>query len=163
MRIDPAAAATVAAILRSDIEVIRKLNGQLEEMEPDPGKPGTSFRDLAAAAYVLHNLCNAMENSFEHISRAFENHVKDRSQRQKELLMKMFLEIPDIRPAILPSAHRKLVNELRGFRHVFRHSYDFEIDQRRRFQLVAVWTEGKQDVIAARNRFQTLLLEADAP
>jgi hypothetical protein len=121
MRIDSFAASTVAAIIRDDLKSIAKLNGQLDELHGSLGKKDASFRDLAAGAYVLHNLFNAFENSFEHISRAFENHVKDPSQWHKELLGKMFLDLQEIRPPVLTAASKKLLNELRGFRHHFRH------------------------------------------
>lgn len=115
------------------------------------------FRDAAATAYLLHNLYNALENSFEHISRGFENHIKDASQWHKELLAKMFLDIPGIRPAVFPLACRKLLNELRGFRHVFRHSYDFELDTSRLTLLVEDWISGREALLGAlRNLSRSL-------
>jgi len=39
----------------------------------------------------------------------------------------MTLEIPGVRPQVLSPASHALLNELRGFRHVFRHAYDYEL------------------------------------
>jgi len=75
MKIDLANAAPLSAIIESDMESIWKLDARLGEIPVQA--EGASFRDLAAAAYILHNLYNAFENSFEHISREFENNVKD--------------------------------------------------------------------------------------
>jgi hypothetical protein len=129
MKPDIATRATLAAVIRNDSSAIEKMAGRLQTisqtMDPD------SFTELAAAAYLLHNIYNALENSFEQISRSFENHVKDLAQWHKELLGKMFLEIPGIRPAVLPRELIGTLNDLRGFRHVFRHSYDFEIDPKK--------------------------------
>ena len=80
--------------------------------------PDPAFRDIAAAGYVLHNIYGALENIFEQISRTFENHVTDPTQWHRELLTKMFLEIPKIRAAVLPADLRGFLNDLRGFRHV---------------------------------------------
>jgi hypothetical protein len=129
MKPDIATRATLAAVIRNDSSAIDKMAGRLQAinqtMDPD------SFNELAAAAYLLHNIYNALENSFEQISRSFENHVKDLAQWHKELLGKMFLEIPGIRPAVLSKELIGTLNDLRGFRHVFRHSYDFEIDPKK--------------------------------
>ncbi len=158
MKIDPASAATVAAIIQSDVQAILKLSGQLEDLQKSLDQPDAGFRDLAAAAYVLHNLYNALENSFEHISRAFENHVKDPAQWHKELLMKMFLDLPGIRPAVLAPSCKNLLHELRGFRHIFRHSYDFEIDQERLLHLLCAWMAGRKTVTDSLTSFQDWLL-----
>lgn len=162
MRIDPFAASTVAAIIRDDLKAINKLNGQLDELHGSLCQADASFRDLAAGAYVLHNLYNAFENSFEHISRAFENQVKDPSQWHKELLGKMFLDLQEIRPPVLTPASKKLLNELRGFRHLFRHSYDFEIDQARLIQLIELWHKESETATNSLDTFQSLLISSIA-
>ncbi len=158
MRIDPFAASTVAAIIRDDLKSIQKLNAQLDDLHGSLSQANACFRDLAAGAYVLHNLYNAFENSFEHISRAFENHVKDPSQWHKELLGKMFLDLREIRPPVLSLTSKKLLNELRGFRHLFRHSYDFEIDQGRLLHLLDLWREESEVAIKSLDGFQSQLV-----
>jgi hypothetical protein len=124
-------------------------------------EPG-SFKEHAAAAYLLHNIYNALENSFEQISRTFENHVKDFAQWHRELLGKMFLEIPGIRPAVLPKQLRRTLNDLRGFRHVFRHSYDFEIDPRRLRLVIDDFLANKPAMSDALFSFRQWLMEGDS-
>jgi hypothetical protein len=155
MRIEPASAATLFAILESDVTSIQKMDSQLGEI--DLPVEGASFRDLAAIAYILHNIYNAFENSFEHISREFENNVKDVSHWHKELLGKMFLDIPGFRPAVFPAVCRHLLNELRGFRHIFRHSYDFDLDSERLKTLVEHWNEQKDFILGSLIEFGDLL------
>ena len=62
------------------------------------------------------------------ISLSFENHVQDSTRWHRELLDKMFLDIKHLRPAVLPEQLRSLLGDLLGFRHVFRHAYDYELD-----------------------------------
>ena len=120
---EPAGRAALAAVIEHDLEAITRLASVLQALPADADYPG-----CAGAAYALHNLYNALENSFEQISRTFENHVVDRDQWHRELMLKMFLAIPGVRPQVLPDSARPILNELRGFRHVFRHSYDFKLD-----------------------------------
>src|SRR5947209_2253015 len=114
MKPDAAKLAALSAVIAHDVDTIVRLDVQLRELAAALGKPQPLFRDLAAVAYVLHNLYNALENSFEQISRTFENHVTAPVQWHKELLGKMFLEIPAIRPAVLPEDLRSFLSDLRG-------------------------------------------------
>lgn len=77
--------------------------------------------------YSFHNLYCALEDLFYEIAKTFENQVEDKSKFHYELLKKMCIEIPGIRPKVLSNESFLLLNELRGFRHVFRHSYDYEL------------------------------------
>jgi hypothetical protein len=47
----------------------------------------------------------------------------------------MHYEIPQIRPPFLTSQSYAILNELRGFRYVFRHAYDYELSPDRLTQL----------------------------
>ena len=160
MKPDPAALASLNAIIGHDIAAIERLDLELQRIAASLNSPAPDFRDLAAAAYTFHNLYNALENSFEQISRTFENHVVDQAQWHKELLEKMFLSIPKIRPAVLPPNLRKILHDLRGFRHIFRHSYDFELDAERLRYLLQHWNSEKTALIKAMRDFGASLLSA---
>jgi hypothetical protein len=151
--------AALSAIIEQDLNAVARLDAELSGLRSALDAPTPAFRDLAAMAYLLHNLYCAMENAFEQISRTFENHVTDPAQWHKELLGKMFLEIPTVRPAVLPPDLRSFLNNLRGFRHLFRHSYDFEIDPARLAALVRDWTHAQPGLTAALSRFRDRLLE----
>ncbi|GFP23827.1 hypothetical protein HKBW3S09_01292, partial [Candidatus Hakubella thermalkaliphila] len=45
----------------------------------------------------------------------------------RELLKRMQLDVPGIRPRLLSKESYLILDELRGFRHIFRHSYDYEL------------------------------------
>lgn len=159
MKSELARLASLSAVLEQDVAAVARLHAELSGLRAALEQPKPAFRDLAAAAYLLHNLYCALENSFDQISRTFENHVTDPAQWHKELLGKMFLEIPIVRPAVLPLELRPLLNDLRGFRHLFRHSYDFDIDPARLTALVQHWVQGQGKVLAAMSRFRDLLLQ----
>jgi hypothetical protein len=156
MKPDRATTATLSAVIENDLKAIENMGQKLRmiaaAMNPE------SFTDLAGAAYLLHNIYNALENSFEQISRSFENHVKDVSRWHKELLGKMFLDIPGIRPAVLPPEMRGILNELRGFRHMFRHSYDFEIDVKKLQPVIENFMARQGALVGAMSEFRDWLL-----
>lgn len=86
--------------------------------------------DWAALGYTLHAVYTSMANYFLRISKAFENDLPSDSWH-RELIDRMQLDIPGIRPALLDRATARLVDELRAFRHVFRTLYDERLDPER--------------------------------
>lgn len=150
--------AALSAVLTEDLAAVQRLDSLLGGLIPKVTAAQPEFRDLAAAAYVLHNIYNALENCFDQISRTFENHITDPAQWHKELLHKMFLEIPTVRPPVLPAHLRTFLNDLRGFRHLFRHSYDFELNAERLSRLVRDWTAERDQVVGALTAFRDFLL-----
>jgi hypothetical protein len=79
--------------------------------------------DWAALGYTMHAFYNTLENYFLRIGKFFENSLS-RDAWHRELLDRMSLEIPGFRPALLDNKEcKEALEELRGFRHVFRHHY----------------------------------------
>lgn len=83
---------------------------------------------LESLAYQLHNLYCAFEDLFRIVADHFENHMSDQTGWHTELLTRMKTHIDGIRPALISESTYELLNELRGFRHVFRHAYGAELD-----------------------------------
>jgi len=158
MKPEPPQLASLSAMITRDLEAIHRLEAELTPLATGLQVPQPQFRDVAATAYVLHNIYTALENIFEQISRTFENHVTDPAQWHRELLTKMFLDIPTIRPAVLPADLRGFLNDLRGFRHVFRHTYEFELDVEKLALLVRNWNKARTSLISALSRFRDNLL-----
>ena len=132
MRIEVNAALALAAMIRSDLAAIARIEGHTSQF--DLGN--LSAAELDSLGYSMHNIYNALENCFTQISLSFENHVRDKTRWHRELLDKMFLNIKALRPAVLPEEVRSVLGDLLGFRHLFRHAYDFKVD---RDKTVALW------------------------
>jgi hypothetical protein len=149
---DAAARASLAAIIRHDLGAIQRMEASLQPLAAEAG-----YAVCAGVAYTLHNLYGAIENSFDQISRTFENHVVETDRWHRELMLKMFLEIPGVRPRVLPEVLRPWLNELRSFRHVFRHSYDFELDPHKLNHLVESWRRSGPALLEALRQFSVWL------
>jgi len=132
MRIDSKRALTLAALIRSDLASIDRIESHVSQFNLN----NLSFAELNSLGYSLHNIYNALENCFKQISQSFENHVHDNTRWHRELLGKMFLNIPSLRPAVLSEQQRSLLGDLLGFRHLFRHSYELKLDEAK---TVALW------------------------
>lgn len=85
-----------------------------------------------ALALTIHNFYNCIENIFGSIAREFGNEIEG-GMWHVDLLKSMKLERNGIRPAVIDQKIYNFLNELRGFRHIVRHSYSYELDERRMF------------------------------
>ncbi|HOJ93145.1 MAG TPA: hypothetical protein PKW23_05780 [Dictyoglomaceae bacterium] len=123
---------------------IEKLYKEIESVEP-VDKEKTVY-----LAYLLHNLYNAFEDLFREIAKTFENRVEDPNFSHKELLKRMIIEVPGVRPKVLSKESFLVLDELRGFRHVFRHAYTYELFPEKvealRNRLVKSWGSIKKDL-----------------
>lgn len=83
---------------------------------------------LESIAYQIHNLYCATEDLLKIVASCFENNISNTSQWHSLLLQRMTMEIPNIRPAFLSANTYAILNNLRGFRHFFRHAYSATIE-----------------------------------
>jgi len=86
---------------------------------------------FAAAAYEINRIYNILGKSFERLCESFENHLEKKGRYHDSLIERVSLELTGIRPAFLPSDAIRPVRELKGFRHLFRHAYDLDLDPER--------------------------------
>jgi hypothetical protein len=118
--------------LRRDVKEIESLYDALGRYTLHPESDAET---LIVIAYYLHNLYSAFENVFEAIAAAFENSVEDMGRWHIQLLERMRLDVMPLRPAVIDDEAFEALDELRRFRHLFRHAYSVRIDPLR-LQLV---------------------------
>ena len=83
--------------------------------------------DYAALGYTIHNLYSLFENYALRIAKTFENDV-DQGTRHRDLVKRMTIKIATVRPAVWDRGLAHHIDELRRFRHAFRHVYDSSLD-----------------------------------
>jgi hypothetical protein len=88
-------------------------------------------REEVAYEGCAHQLCR-MYNAFEQmglrVAKAFENHIDDERGWHTALLTRLSIAIGGVRPAFIPVDLKSPLQELKGFRHVFVHAYDLDLD-----------------------------------
>jgi len=90
---------------------------------------------------ILHDYYVAVENIFKAIARRIDGSLLDGEFWHKELLEQMTLEITGIRPPVITSKTFVFLDELGGFRHVFRHVYGFSLSHERIIELLKTLPE----------------------
>jgi hypothetical protein len=147
------------------VDEIRKVYSLLEEKAAKAHDPVPSEL-VESIGYWLHNLYSAYEDLFRIIAVFWENSLERSSTYHIELLRRMRLEIPGVRPAALRSEISfQRLDEMRAFRHVFRHAYSYGLDDERVFFLLRRVLELKDvildEISAFRNQVEGLPLSGE--
>ena len=118
------------AVLRAEMQAqlaeILHIYERLNERRKKRGKAAAE-----SIGFQLHNLYCAYEDLFEMVAERFENHVSDKSKYHIELLKRMTMSIEGVRPFLLSQESFVLLDNLRAFRHFFRHAYAYDLDERK--------------------------------
>jgi len=120
------------SILKSEMEAqIRVIDEIYKKIEIRKSAFEESQTNMESLAYQLHNLYCAFEDLFKIVADNFENTIEDKARYHIELLRRMSIPIEGIRPPLLTEDATRFFDELRSFRHLFRHAYSYEIDPRK--------------------------------
>ncbi|MDD4309234.1 MAG: hypothetical protein PHO32_02540 [Candidatus Cloacimonetes bacterium] len=120
--------AVLIAQAENSLEIIRQnfafYNGFIANEYKSLGKSTISAMVLSQ---VFVDFYTCVETFMFRVSQEFENNLK-KEQWHKDLLQKMSLLIPNIRPVLLSKTTSQLLSELLQFRHFRRYYFDFDYD-----------------------------------
>lgn len=92
---------------------------------------------LDGVALNLHGFYAGVERIFEEVAAEIDGSLPTGSEWHRNLLLQMAGEVSDTRPAVIGSNTRDCLDEYRGFRHVVRNVYTFNLRPSRLRELVA--------------------------
>ena len=150
---DKGAFVVLEAELRARSQDISRIGSRIEERL---GTFAQRAEGVDSMGYQLHNLYGAFEQLFEEIARFFENQI-DEARYHADMIRRMQLEIQGIRPALLSAETASDIDELRRFRHLFRHAYAADLDPDKVANLAAKAVRIQRDFARDFERFLALL------
>ena len=119
--------AGLTAEINAQWRLIDRVSNRLQERV---NKELSTPEQLDSIAYQIHNLYCSIEDLLKLIASAFENQIGTGSEWHRVLLLRLSQPIEGIRPAFLSEDSFDLLNQLRSFRHMFRHAYGTDIKLR---------------------------------
>lgn len=138
---------TLKSELLALLDRVHELDGKLRGYtEQYPAPQPFPEAVLIAVSYLLNGIYSCFEDQFLKTAKVFENRVENPASWHRELLERMQIAVEGVRPRVLSRPAFRLLNELRGFRHVFRSSYSFELDEERVRLVLRRWEKGKETV-----------------
>lgn len=111
-----------AAQIERDWRAVEDQLARARAAEPTAGQP-----EAAMVALSLHHAYQAFESLLERFARALDLPVPAGPRSHQDLLDDASLELPGLRPALVPEAARSSWQDLLRFRHFLRHAYLVEL------------------------------------
>ncbi len=112
------------ADIRDRLKSIEEVYKQIDEL----GRKATESEHDIVIGYYLNVLYGLFENLFTQIAETFGNQITNKTQWHSQLLRRMTLDVMPVRPPIISQETYICLNELRGFRHLFRNAYLLQFD-----------------------------------
>lgn len=91
---------------------------------------------LDGVALNLHGFYSGLERIFEKIASTIDGTVPSAANWHQELLNQISIEIPGVRPVVISSELKDLLEDYRGFRHVVRNVYTYQLNPEKMEHLV---------------------------
>lgn len=91
---------------------------------------------LDGVALNLHGFYSGVEHIFDRIARTVDTSRPEGAHWHREILMQMCAEVTGIRPPVIRHNVRRCLDEYRGFRHIVRNVYTFNLRPLRLEELV---------------------------
>lgn len=88
---------------------------------------GGDWGAVGAVSLGLHNIYNGIEDVLLSLANDVDGLVPKGPAMHQDILDQMFAEIAGIRPAVLDRDLYEALGELKGFRHLIRHRYGFDL------------------------------------
>lgn len=79
-------------------------------------------------AFGVHNIYNGVEDVMQSIANDIDNFVPTGPSLHQDLIDQLSEKIPTVRPAVINDDLYQLLSELKSFRHLVRHRYEFDLD-----------------------------------
>jgi len=118
--------------LRANVAAMRARAAETRELDQRWESAGALSRpELVLVAVNLHGWYTAAETAYDRVARLLDQAVPAGAGWHADLLSQMRVDVPGLRPAVIPMEVTAEMQELRKFRHFFRNAYVLELDPRR--------------------------------
>lgn len=138
--------------LEATMEEARVKVNEFKQLQP------SSF-DLRGLGSLLHDFFTTIEDIFEQISADVNGSLPDTPEWHKQLLIRMSIPIPGLRPAVISEELRWELDEYLWFRHLFRNVYGYLLDWKRLKPLFGRMEDTYQQFSHEVNIFRTFMLQ----
>lgn len=153
--------AVILAHIISGVDVLRRIENHLASfLEQDENARNKTTTGAIVIADALSRYYTAAETIFFRIARFFENNI-DGERWHAELLDRMAMAIPGVRPAVISDNTRAAMRELMRFRHFSRYYVELEYDWQRLDFLLLKYAVVKDALECELIRFHDLLKAAE--
>ncbi len=156
----------LAVRIREEVAAVERVLDRIDEGWQRASRTADDYY-LDSVALNLHGFYTGLERIFERIANLIDGTVPEGEDWHRKLLLQMSTELPGIRPAVISDASRDALEEYRGFRHVARNIYTFNLNPAKIEHLVlgarGHFTQIKAEILGFAGFLESSALRADEP
>ncbi len=139
---------------------IERLYALLAEKLEKAKSADVSTEMVESIGYWLHNLYCACEDLFKITASFWENSIDGAAGYHIQMLKRMHQSVDGVRPALISTRRcYAALDELRAFRHVFRHAYSYGLDDARVLFLLRRVLDARELVLSEFKAFRDKIEE----
>ncbi len=131
-----AAYQALSARIIKELQELERVVSRCEDIWAQSEASGDE-RYLDGVALNLHSFYTGLERIFELVISEIDEAIPSGSNWHQALLRLAATDIPQLRPALISDATRNALDRYRGFRHVVRSIYSFELDKEQMVPLLS--------------------------
>ena len=139
----------VCSLIEEELKSINELVPRIELAWKMAAKNSDDLY-LDSVALNLHGFYSGIERVFELIAKRIDGSLPSGDNWHQELLKQMTIDIKMVRPPVISQSTYNYLNNYRGFRHVVRNVYTFNLSVAKLQVLIdelnITYTEFKQDI-----------------
>lgn len=117
----------LAAELRQELENLDRLAEELGPLLPSDPQTKPPAPSVRAIGSIIHDFYNGVEKVFRRVAQEIDEEVPKGESWHLDLLQRMAIEVPEVRPALISRELAETLSEYLRFRHLFRNVYSFQI------------------------------------
>ena len=112
---------------QKELENLALLQEELGPLLPHDQQASPGAASVRAIASILHDFYSGIDKVFRRIAQDVDGEVPRGDNWHMDLLQRMAIAIPDVRPAVISTGLSETLVEYLRFRHLFRHVYGFHL------------------------------------
>lgn len=120
----------LSARITKELQELERIVSRCQDIWQQSEASGDN-RYIDGVALNLHSFYTGLERIIELVVSEIDEALPTGAAWHQELLRKAATEVPQLRPALISDATRDRLDRYRGFRHVVRNVYAFELDPAR--------------------------------
>lgn len=151
----------LSARITKELQELERIVSRCQDIWQQSEASGDN-RYIDGVALNLHSFYTGLERVIELVVSEIDEALPTGAAWHQELLRKAATEVPQLRPALISDATRDRLDRYRGFRHVVRNVYAFELDPAQIGPLVRNLPAVFEAVCSDLKSFAAWLAQADS-
>jgi uncharacterized protein YutE (UPF0331/DUF86 family) len=143
------------------LPIFAKLSPRIARVERELEVAGGDWGAMSAVSLGIHNVYNVIEDILLSLARDVDGSVPTDASTRQDIVGQMAADVAGTRPALLDLDLYEALTEIKGFRHLVRHTYGFDRKPEKVIENLKLLEKVFPEFIAAVTELEKTVREGD--